>query len=78
MARKQNKVSDTLRAAVDASDRTRYRICKDAEIDQASLSRFMHRETGLSMEAVDRLAKALGLELKPKRPARKPKRKKGR
>jgi len=71
MARKLNKVSDILRAAVDASDRTRYRICKDADIDQATLSRFMHRKSGLSMEAIDRLVETLGLELKPKQPASK-------
>ena len=73
MARKLNNVSNTLRAAVNASDRTRYRICKDADIDQATLSRFMHRKSGLSMEAIDRLAETLGLELQPKQPARKPK-----
>ena len=69
MARKRNKVSETLRAAVNAADRTRYRICKDADIDQATMSRFMNG-AGLSLDAVDRLAVALGLELVVRRPVR--------
>jgi transcriptional regulator with XRE-family HTH domain len=69
MTRKRNKVSETLRAAVDAADRTRYRICKDAGIDQATMSRFMNG-AGLSLEVVDRLAEALGLELVARRPAK--------
>ncbi|MFH1919890.1 MAG: hypothetical protein ABIP48_08405 [Planctomycetota bacterium] len=72
MARKRNKVSETLRAAVNAADRTRYRICRDAEIDQAAMSRFM-RGAGLSLDAVDRLAACLGLELVVKRLTRKQK-----
>ena len=73
MARTRNKVSETLRAAVNAADRTRYRICQDAQIDQASLSRFMNG-AGLSLDAIDRLAETLGLELTAKRPAPKRKR----
>ena len=66
MARKRDKVSDVLRAAVNAADRTRYRICQDAEIDQATMSRFMNG-AGLSLDVVDRLAETLGLELVAKR-----------
>jgi len=78
MVRKRKNLSGQLRAAVDASDKTRYRLALDAEIDHSSMSRFMHGKAGLSMEAIDRLADALGLELQPKRPARKRRAKKGR
>ncbi len=70
MAIKRHNVSDTLRTAVDASDRTRYRIALDAKVDHASLSRFMHGG-GLSADSIDKLAEALGLELKPKTKHRK-------
>ncbi len=70
MTRKRANLSEQLRAAVDASDRTHYRIALDAEVDHASLSRFMHG-SGLSSDGIDKLAETLGLELKPKRPTKK-------
>jgi len=73
MTQKPNKVSETLRAAVNTADQTRYRICKDTGIDKATMSRFMNGG-GLSLDGVDKLALALGLELTVKRPK---KRKKG-
>jgi len=69
--RRRQDLAGQLREAIRASGFTRYRICKDADIDQATLSRFMHRKSGLSMEAIDRLVETLGLELKPKQPASK-------
>ena len=76
MTRKHRKVSEQLRAAIKASDRSRYRLALEAEIDQSSLSRFMNYKTGLSMEAMDRLAEVLELELVARQKATK-KRKKG-
>jgi plasmid maintenance system antidote protein VapI len=67
MAAKQHKVSDVLRAAIEASEMSRYRIAVEAQIDHASMSRFMHGQTGLSLENIDRLAVVLGLEMVPKR-----------
>jgi plasmid maintenance system antidote protein VapI len=66
MARKKSTVSETLRAAIDADERSRYRICQLAEIDQAAMSRFMNGTAGLKTDSVDRLAEVLGLELTPK------------
>ena len=63
------KLTDQIRQAVDADERTRYRICKDAELDKASMSRFMSG-AGLSTEALDRLAEVLGLEVVVKRTTR--------
>ena len=76
MARRQHKVSDTIRAAVDASSRTRYRIALDAKVDHASLSRFMNG-SGLSADGIDKLADALGLRLVARRPAKRKGTKKG-
>ena len=76
MTRKPTKLTDQLRRAIDTADKSRYRIALEADIDHATFSRFMNGKGGLSMDGLNRLAEALGLELKAKRPARK--RKKGR
>ena len=53
--------SQQIRSAIDASGRSRYRICKDLGIDQATLSRFMSGQRGLTLKVLDRLADLLGL-----------------
>jgi transcriptional regulator with XRE-family HTH domain len=55
--------SDQIRAAVDGSGLSRYRICKDVGIAQATLSRFMNGKGGLSMDSLDRLAALLNLRI---------------
>lgn len=65
MTRKQLTVTETLRAAIDADERSRYRLCQLAGIDQAAMSRFMAGAAGLTTESVDRLAGVLGLEMRP-------------
>jgi transcriptional regulator with XRE-family HTH domain len=55
------RFSDQIRAAVDASGLTRYRICKTIGLSESSMSRFMAGKSGLSWDAVDRLAELLGL-----------------
>jgi DNA-binding phage protein len=72
--RTKTKLTDQLRRAVDAAEKSRYRIALDAGIDHATLSRFMNRKGGLSMDGLDRLAEALGLELTVKQAAQKRKR----
>ncbi len=66
-------LAEQLRAAVKASDKTRYRLSLETGIDQGTLSRFVHRKAGLTLDTGGRLAEALGLELKPKRPTKKQK-----
>ena len=66
MRTKQVKVSDQLRAAIDAAPISRYRLAKLTGLDQALLSRFLYGQCGLSLESVDLLCEALGLELKAK------------
>jgi transcriptional regulator with XRE-family HTH domain len=55
--------SDQIRGVVDASGLSRYRICKEIGISEATMSRFMNGKGGLSMTSLDRLADLLGLEV---------------
>ena len=63
MGKKRQKVSDQIRAAIDAAGVTRYRISKDTGISESMLSRFMGGSRGLSMEALDTLGEYLDLEV---------------
>jgi hypothetical protein len=58
--------SDQIRAAVDASELSRYRICKEIGISESTMSRFMAGKGGLSMGSLDPLASLLGLEIATK------------
>ena len=62
MARKAT-LSDQIRAAVDDSGMSRYRICLETGIDQASMSRFMAGKAGLTLDRIDRLAALLDLRV---------------
>jgi transcriptional regulator with XRE-family HTH domain len=57
------RFSDQIRAAVDASGISRYRICQEIGLNQGAMSRFMSGKGGLSMDTLDRLADLLGLEI---------------
>jgi transcriptional regulator with XRE-family HTH domain len=63
MPKKAKTVSERIREAVEAADATRYQIAQETGIEQSALSRFVSRERGLSMEALDALAEYFGLEL---------------
>jgi transcriptional regulator with XRE-family HTH domain len=58
-----SQIFDTIRKAIEASDKTRYRLSKETGIDQAQLSRLMSGKEGVSVENLERLAEALGLEI---------------
>ena len=62
-------ILDAIRKAIEHDHRSRYRSAKDTGISQSQLSRLMIGERGLSVEAVERLANYLGLEItiRPKR-----------
>jgi len=64
-----SKLLDEIREAIKASDKTRYRLSKETAIPQSQLSRLMTGEKGVSFDALERLAEALGLEIiiRPKR-----------
>lgn len=52
---------DSIRAAVRGSGMSLYDLAGRCEVDRAALSRFARGKAGLSIEALDRLANALGL-----------------
>jgi transcriptional regulator with XRE-family HTH domain len=58
-----DKVFDQIRSAILKSGETRYRIAQETGIGQPQLSRLMSGECGLSVEALERLADFLGLEI---------------
>jgi transcriptional regulator with XRE-family HTH domain len=60
---KRRTVSERIRQAVEMADVSRYRIAQETQIEESALSRFVSRERGLSMEAIDALAEFFGLEL---------------
>lgn len=57
------KILDELKAAIEASGKSRYRIAQDTQIAESGLSRLMSGERGLSIESAEVLADYLGLEL---------------
>ena len=57
------RILDAICKAIEASDKTRYRIAKDTGISQPRLSRLMSGERGLSIDALEQLADYLGLEI---------------
>ncbi len=59
----EKKLIDQLRQAIEESGMTRYVIAQRTGIDNAALSRFVHGERGLSMEAIDALGECLGLTI---------------
>jgi ribosome-binding protein aMBF1 (putative translation factor) len=63
MPAKLPSFTDQIRRAIDASGMSRYQICKDVELSEATMSRFMSRKGGLSMEVLDRVAALLGFIL---------------
>ena len=60
---KLKTASDVLRDALRSSDESLRQIAKRADVDNGRLSRFVRGERGLTTDAVDRLCKALGLQL---------------
>jgi hypothetical protein len=63
VAKKREKLSDQVRRAVEASGQSRYAICKALGLAQATMSRFMCRQGGLSMDSLDALADLLDLNI---------------
>jgi plasmid maintenance system antidote protein VapI len=57
------KITDQVRQAIDDSGLTRYRISKETGIDESALAKFYNGHRGLSMDALDRLGKYLGLRI---------------
>ena len=56
-------MTDVLKAAIEESGLSRYRIAKDTGLTEPSLCRFMQGRTSLRLDKADVLAEYLGLEL---------------
>jgi transcriptional regulator with XRE-family HTH domain len=61
----QPTLTDVLRAAMEQSGLTVYRIGKATRIDAANLRRFARGEMSIRLDKADRLAAYLGLRLTP-------------
>ena len=70
MAKKYTKLSDQIRAVIESSGVTRYRISKQTGIAESVLSRFMHGRAGLQMDTLDTLGEFLELEIVQRRKKR--------
>jgi transcriptional regulator with XRE-family HTH domain len=57
--------SDQIRAAIDASGRSRHSICEETGIDRGAMSRFMSGQGGMLLDNIDRIAALLGWTLVP-------------
>lgn len=62
------RFSDEIRAAVENSGMSRYAICREIELNQGAMSRFMSGQGGISLDTIDRLAELLGLRVAVRRP----------
>ena len=72
-------ISDELRSAIEARTTTLYRIAKDAEVDWGTVQRFLDgTRPNIRIDTVDRLCEQLGLELRPKKNAKKKSRRRSR
>ncbi len=56
-------IYDDIRQAIAASDKSRYRLWQETGISQGQLSEFMAGTKGLSVEALEKLAECMGLEI---------------
>lgn len=61
--RKRLPLTEQFRRAIEAAPVPRSRICRDAGMSEATMSRFMNGKGGLSMEMFDRIADYLDLRL---------------
>jgi DNA-binding Xre family transcriptional regulator len=52
-----------LRDAIDASELSRYRICKEIGLGESTMSHFMAGQCGLQLSTIDRLCELLDLRL---------------
>ena len=57
------RLSQALRDALRASNKSMYQIAQDAGVSQIVLSRFLSGERDIRMATADKLAEALGLKL---------------
>lgn len=57
------KLSDQLREFIENAPIGQNQIARESDLDRATLSRFLNKTGGLSVDGLDRIAGVLGLEL---------------
>lgn len=57
------EILNRLKQAIRESDKSRYRLAQETGIAESALSRLMSGERGLSIDAAEKLARALDLEI---------------
>jgi len=57
------QLTNTIRAAVEASNQTRYRIAKESGVSAGQLSRLVMGEREMTVDTLERLAEHLGLRI---------------
>jgi hypothetical protein len=73
----KTSLSESLKQLIKCSGESRYQIWRATGVDQATLSRFMKGNGGLSMESLDALGEHLNLEIVKRQPAKARQTKKG-
>ncbi|HUX00981.1 MAG TPA: helix-turn-helix transcriptional regulator [Phycisphaerae bacterium] len=68
---KKTDIEDQLRQAILQAGMSRYALWKLSGVTEAVLSRFVNRSRTIRLDTAAKLAEVLGLELTPKRRARK-------
>lgn len=61
------RFSEQLKAAIEASELTQYRIAKESGIARSSLSQFMTGKRSMSLANIDAIIEMLDLELVPRK-----------
>jgi transcriptional regulator with XRE-family HTH domain len=58
------KLSDQIRRAILDAEISQYRLATEARVDPGHLSRFVNGKGRLGLDAIDRIADVLGLEIR--------------
>jgi plasmid maintenance system antidote protein VapI len=66
----QTNIEEKLRKAILSSEMSRYRISQLSGVGEAQLSLFVNRKRTLTLTSAAKVAKVLGLDLKPIRKGR--------
>ena len=67
MAKRARDIEQQLRQTILKADITRYRLSQQTGVSEGVLSNFVNGRRSLTMTTAAKLAKALGLELRPTR-----------
>jgi len=68
----RESITDQLRKAIESAGVSRYEIAKQTGVAQQTLSKFVLRERGISLTALDAVAEYLGLELVERKKTKRP------